>query len=115
MPLRESVIATPLRTKALRLWLTVYDGRAAFRTANAPATWGAAIEVPYQLQSTPSRVPSGSRAVGTAEQMSVRGAHRSTRRLLLEPPVAPPRTAGLPAALVSVALPTTTALLKQAG
>lgn len=50
MPLRGSVIGWPVETKAFSTSLTVAVGFFCFRIAHAPATWGAAIEVPEKVK-----------------------------------------------------------------
>ena len=52
-PLRLSVIKTPVEVSAVRIWSTVAPGAAERIRANAPATWGEAIEVPYQGSKPP--------------------------------------------------------------
>lgn len=44
--LRESVIDVPASVSHWRIWLTDALGAACFITAQAPATWGVAMEVP---------------------------------------------------------------------
>src|SRR5262245_24388629 len=46
IPFRESVMGTPVAWRVPRMVVTEADGDACFRMAQAPATWGAAIEVP---------------------------------------------------------------------
>jgi hypothetical protein len=97
-------------------WLTVAEGHFWVSIASAPATCGAAIEVPFQPHCHPSADPSWSKETGTAEQMSVPGASRSSVAAVLEPPFTYPKTASTPPlAAVMVVLPTLTALLLHAG
>ena len=49
MALRESVTDTPVEVSAVNASLTVRVVFFCFSTAQAPATWGAAIDVPCQL------------------------------------------------------------------
>jgi hypothetical protein len=48
-PLRVSVTDRPVAVSAFSIWLTVSDALHCLRIANAPATCGVAIEVPFQV------------------------------------------------------------------
>ena len=89
-----------------RTLLTVAFGSIALRTATAPATCGAAIEVPVASHNI--------RSPGIAEQMYVPGAKTWTIELEFEPIVVLPNTASWPGA-VKVVLPTVMAFLTRAG
>ena len=52
-PFFGSVIGTPVLVRAVRIWLTVAAGFACFRIAQAPATWGAAADVPLSTAKAP--------------------------------------------------------------
>ena len=77
MLLRVSVIATPVLCRAERISPTEADGLACLKSANAPATWGAAIEVPVRLATLV--LP------GRAETMLVPGASKDRKDALFEP------------------------------
>ena len=46
IPLRWSVMGSPEFSIRCRIWSGLSLGKASLKTATAPATWGAAIEVP---------------------------------------------------------------------
>jgi hypothetical protein len=74
--LRLSVIGTPVLWRAERISLTDADGFACLRIAKAPATCGAAIEVPVLLATFP--LP------GTADVIFVPGASKDKKDALFE-------------------------------
>ena len=76
MLLRVSVIGTPVLCRAERISPTEADGLACLKSAKAPATWGAAIEVPVRLATLV--LP------GTAETMFVPGASKDRKDALFE-------------------------------
>src|SRR5215207_5707066 len=96
-PARVSVTSLPLSTNAKLMSLTVLKGSLSSRSAQAPATCGAAIEVPLSEAKLPP---------GTDETMFVPGASRSTIEDILE--------SGAMVSL-SVVLPTAIALEMHAG
>src|SRR2546427_201256 len=55
-PGRVSVIGRPVLCRAERIWSTVPVGAACLRIAHAPATWGAAIDVPLATANPPPTV-----------------------------------------------------------
>ena len=67
--IRVSVIMTPVPTNAWRTSSTLAPGTACLRIAQAPATCGAAIEVPLDSKNTPP---------GYDETMLLPGANRAT-------------------------------------
>ena len=75
MPLRVSKIGKPLLCKALRAWLTVSPGSACLINANAPVTWGVAMEVPWKLAYPPP---------GTDDVITWPGANNDRKEALLE-------------------------------
>src|SRR5262245_22168066 len=72
---RKSVIGRPVCCNVVRTWLTVAPGVACCRIAHAPATCGAAMEVPSSTSKPPP---------GTEELIDEPGANRDRKDATLE-------------------------------
>ena len=75
VPARVSVIVSPVLARARRISSTLAAGTACFRIAHAPATWGAAIDVPLATANWPP---------GYDEMISSPGASRDKKGAAFE-------------------------------